>query len=136
MSKRVSCVLLVDDDESTNFINSQLLIRAGFTDHIEVKLNGREALDYLYQSRASPPNEMPFPDVIFLDINMPIMDGWDFLAEYDKFPKEVRDKIMIICMLTTSLHEIDKKKAEESQYISGFLPKPLTLDALNEVLIK
>ena len=80
MGNKLNCILLVDDDEATNFINTALLKKAKVTNRIEVALNGLEALDYL-QTHMHENRRQYFPEIIFLDINMPVMDGWEFIIK-------------------------------------------------------
>lgn len=135
MSTTLNCILVIDDDEPTNFFNQMILEESGCTRHIKIMQSGQEALDYL--SVCTQPgcdeNEYPRPDLILLDINMPVMNGWEFLEEYKKYNTECYAKIV---MLTTSLFPEDKIKAEETPEISGFENKPLTDEKLKAVLKK
>jgi CheY-like chemotaxis protein len=128
MKVKLNSVLLVDDDEATNFINRRIIEKSGIASHIEVAYNGKEALDYLccsgkYEKIGAP---FPKPKLILMDINMPVMDGWEFLEAYRKLDNDKKsDKILI--MLTTSFNPDDKIKAENILEISGFQSKPLDL---------
>lgn len=135
MKHKLNCVLVIDDDEPTNFFTRMILEESGCTNHIKVMQSGQEALDYLAKSEqaGSDASLYPSPDLIFLDINMPAMDGWEFLAEYRKL--SIVNKIIVV-MLTTSLFPEDKLKAEEMPEISGFENKPLTEEKLHQVLEK
>ncbi len=135
MKQKLNCVLVIDDDEPTNFFTRMILEESGCTDHIKVMQSGQEALDYLAKSEQAGCDAScyPSPDLIFLDINMPAMDGWEFLVEYRNL--NVADKIIVV-MLTTSLFPEDKLKAEEMPEISGFENKPLTAEKLHKVLEK
>src|ERR1700750_2590044 len=99
--KRLNCVLLIDDDEPTNFLNKMTLEQAGCTRIIRVAQSGQEALDYLRNcgpADGDDPSE-PCPDLIFLDINMPAMDGWEFLRRYKQLPEGQKGEAVLI-MLT------------------------------------
>ena len=135
MKQKLNCVLVIDDDEPTNFFTRMILEESGCTDHIKVMQSGQEALDYLAKSEQAgcDASRYPSPDLIFLDINMPAMDGWEFLVEYRNL--NVTDKIIVV-MLTTSLFPEDKLKAEGMPEISGFENKPLTAEKLHKVLEK
>jgi CheY-like chemotaxis protein len=135
MKQKLNCVLVIDDDEPTNFFTRMILEESGCTNHIKVMQSGQEALDYLAKSEQAgcDASRYPSPDLIFLDINMPAMDGWEFLVEYRNL--NVADKIIVV-MLTTSLFPEDKLKAEEMPEISGFENKPLTAEKLHKVLEK
>jgi CheY-like chemotaxis protein len=136
MTKKLKCVLLVDDDNGANFINRMIIEEAGITDHIEITLNGQEALDYLAKSgKYKDKGTRTAPELILLDINMPVIDGWEFLDEYNKL-KEDQKNSSIIVLLTTSLNPDDKKRAEKNPVISSFENKPLDLKILEKIVTK
>ena len=83
------CILLIDDDDATNFIHEMVIKMADIDTHIEICTSARKALDYLTcKGEYSANTSYPQPGIIFLDINMPGMSGWDFLKEYDSLPEE------------------------------------------------
>lgn len=127
MIKKLSCILFIDDDEPTNFLNKMTTEQSGYTDRVEVFQSGQEALDYL-----SGP--FPSPDLIFLDINMPAMDGWEFLDRYRDLARTNKADIVLV-MLTTSLNPDDEVKTREIREVAGFENKPL-LEARLEDLLK
>ena len=118
-----SKVLLVEDDETANFISKTVLKSLGVVDVDEV-LNGKDACDYL---------EKDCPDVVFLDIKMPVMDGWEFLDEKEEMElcKDIK-----VAILTSSLHPEDKKRAENYHCVIAYLEKPLTKEKVQTVLHK
>ena len=135
MTQKLNCILVIDDDEPTNFFTRIILEEANCCNHIKTVQSGQEALDYMTQSEkpGADPNLYPSPDLIFLDINMPAMNGWEFLDEYRKLSIAPQHKIIMV-MLTTSLFPEDKAKAGRSPEISGFENKPLTQDKLERIL--
>ncbi len=102
---------------------------AGFAEHIKIAENGQEALDYL---NANKDSEYVRPNLIFLDVNMPIMNGLEFLEHYNQLEKELQSEMMVV-MLTTSLNPQDKVTAESNERVSHFLNKPLTIEMLREL---
>ncbi|WP_268034720.1 response regulator [Algoriphagus sp. PAP.12] len=115
-------IFLVDDDPINNLINKRLLGKVGIAENIYEFLEGSEALGYLEDSQT--PQEV----LIFLDINMPVMNGWEFLDAYlEKLP-ERKDKIVI---LSSSIDFQDRQKAMEYEVVLGFLEKPLTMDKIH-----
>lgn len=135
MKKRLNCVLLVDDDKGTNFINQMIIKKADIADHVQTVLNGKEALDFItnkgkYEKAG---NVFPQPMLTLLDINMPVMDGWEFLEAYHALEEHQKGKIIII-MLTTSLNPDDKIRAEEISEVSGFKSKPLSIETVEEIM--
>jgi len=131
MKKRLSCILLIDDDEPTNFLNRATLEEIGCADRIQVAQSGQEALDYL--ARTGEDASFPLPNLIFLDINMPAMDGWEFLARYDELEQTQRAEVVVV-MLTTSLNPEDEVRACSMPSISGFRCKPLNRDMFDSLL--
>jgi CheY-like chemotaxis protein len=88
-----------------------------------------DALEYIQDSQDDPES---LPELIFLDINMPEMSGFDFLDEYKKFPEAIKKKCIII-MLSSSLHPEDRERALESPYVYKFVSKPINADKLEEL---
>ena len=130
MKQKLNSVLLIDDDESTNFLNELILNEADCTKQIVAVQSGKKALDFIKQKKA---NSVKEPDLIFLDVNMPAMDGWEFLEEYVRLPKEDRNSIVIV-MLTTSLNPDDEERAKTYSEVNGFCHKPLTFEILQSVM--
>lgn len=135
MKNKLNCILLIDDDEATNYINKKLIIKAAITEKIDVVLNGKEALAYLTNTGkyASQGEDYPKPMLIFLDINMPVMDGWEFLTEYEQLPEHLKAQIIIV-MLTSSNNPDDLKRAQSLDTRLGFKNKPLSIAVLNEIV--
>ena len=135
--KKLNSVLLIDDDVATNFINKMIIKKAEITDHIEIVLNGQEALDYLTNSGKYEKSDgiFPKPMLILLDINMPVMDGWEFADAFSKLEENQKENIVII-MLTSSLNPDDKERASKLSAISGFQNKSLTMERFTTILNK
>jgi CheY-like chemotaxis protein len=133
--KRLNSVLLIDDDTATNFISKMLFKKAGITDHIETALNGQQALEYLTNTGKYEKTDgvFPKPMLILLDINMPIMDGWEFVEAFSKLDENQKGEVVIV-MLTSSLNPDDKERAAKLPVICGFQNKILTMDALNSIM--
>lgn len=134
--KKVNCILLVDDNPGDNTYHKIIITEANICNHIQIVTSGKEALDYI--NKAGEPNQAEFfpkPDLIFLDINMPGMNGFDFLEEYKKIDEKLKSKVLII-MLTTSLNPDDKTKAMRYKEVKEFQNKPLTVEILHEIVEK
>lgn len=127
----ISCTLLVDDDETTNFLNQALLRRMAVSDAVLVAGNGQEALDLLH-AHCELPTSPTCPALILLDMKMPRMNGFEFLQAYAQRPQRP-NPTMIIIMLTTSLNPTDVAHMQGLP-IAGYLTKPLTRDKVNQVL--
>lgn len=123
-------ILLVDDDESTNFINSIFIKKLDIDVDIYKKMNGSEALDFLNSSKL---NEDFFPCLIVLDINMPIMNGWEFLDQYKNFNESLK-KECIIVMTTVSEDEQDLIRASRNNDIKEYYQKPMSDEKFSQLI--
>ncbi len=128
-TKTIDLVMLVDDNETDNFISKRIIEITKFAKRVEVKNSGKSALDYLKEYQASPEN---LPNIIFLDINMPIVDGFVFLYEFEKFSEVVRNKCKVI-ILSSSDNKRDIDKIVNNNHVIKFITKPLTEVALDEI---
>ena len=129
MENNVDLVMLVDDNDTDNFISKRIIEITKFAKRVEVKNSGKSALEYLEKEQFNPHN---LPDIIFLDINMPIVDGFVFLFEFEMFPDEVKNKCKIV-ILSSSDNKRDIEKIVDNDYVVKFVTKPLTEVALNEI---
>jgi CheY-like chemotaxis protein len=127
----ISCTLLVDDDDTTNFLNQALLRRMAVTDTVLVAGNGQEALDLL-RTHCATATSPTCPALILLDMKMPRMNGFEFLQAYAQRPPSDNPAVVII-MLTTSLNPQDVVRMEGLP-IAGYLTKPLTRDKITQLL--
>ena len=127
----LTSILLVDDDPTTNFLNQLLLTRLQVAEQVLVAENGEQALRTVVQACLDPA-AMACPQLILLDMNMPVMNGLAFLEAYQQLPLAQRQAIVIV-LLTTSLHERDLAQAQLLP-IAGFLNKPLTREKVMTVL--
>ncbi|HZG24110.1 MAG TPA: response regulator [Chitinophagaceae bacterium] len=130
MQSKLDWVLLVDDDNDCNFFHQRVLTTVGCTNLIDVANDGWEALDVL---KAKALATSPGNGIIFLDINMPGLNGWEFLDEYIKPAMKLEQQIVII-MLSSSLNPDDKERALSYKCVNGFTNKPLTKVAVNALL--
>ncbi len=133
--KGLNCILLIDDDEANNYLNRKLIELSGIDVHVEVALNGLAALEYLTSTGDFANKKFPCPELIFLDINMPRMNGWEFLEEYEKLKIEQKGKI-VIAMLTSSNNIDDMQRAKQEEFLSDYIYKPLTQEKLELIVYR
>ncbi|MCC5920580.1 MAG: response regulator [Cyclobacteriaceae bacterium] len=127
--KNIDLVLLVDDNDTDNFISKRIIEITDFASNVEIKNSGKSALEYLENHKSQPEK---IPNLIFLDINMPIVDGFVFLYEFEKFDQIIKDKCKVI-ILSSSDNKRDIDKIVNNDHVIKFITKPLTESALQEI---
>jgi len=126
-------IMLIDDNEIDNLINQKMIEASGICERILVHSGAKHALESLRNIEKLSSNPAEFlPEVIFLDIDMPIMDGFQFLEDFSKLSEVIRDTCKVI-MLTSSMNPQDLVKARKSQYVKKYINKPLSQDVLSKL---
>jgi CheY-like chemotaxis protein len=128
---KVKHVCIVDDDELFQFVMRQHFERLELVERINKFTDGEQALNYI-KSHIDHPDELP--DLILLDVNMPYMDGWQFMSEFVQLslPEE---KPIRVYILTSSTHESDLQRAKEFPTLAGYLVKPIGKNIIRELLL-
>lgn len=126
----IQSVLLVEDQPPMNFLNKMILLESNKVQSIDIALNGEEALSYLNNQTASG---KPFPSIIFLDLNMPRMNGWEFLEEYKLYDESLRENTVIV-ILTSSTNPEDQAKGEQHHMVDLYRLKPITEELIDEIV--
>jgi len=130
MSSTPPEIFLVEDDDLFTMLLKRSLKKIGHINQLTTFKNGKEILDYLKNSNTETDT---FPDIILLDINMPILDGWQFLDAfktfYDTLPKQPK-----IYMLSSSIFTADIEKSKEYKIVTDYLIKPIPVDKLKEII--
>ncbi|WP_247235426.1 response regulator transcription factor [Telluribacter sp. SYSU D00476] len=126
----VKNIFLIEDDETTMLLLRKTILRYSFAENIIELRHGRQALDYLEQIMSG--QEELAPDLIMLDLDMPVMDGWQFLDEYTRRYKHHFPHTQI-CILTTSDDEEEYQRAKQYPIVTYFLKKPCFLSDLDQV---
>lgn len=129
-NSRPVSVLLVDDDEINNFISIKLIKKALLNTEIMACLNGKFAIDQLVELQRNDPSKLP--DYILLDINMPIMNGWEFLDEYKRLNIDPSGKSKVF-IISSSVFSNDINKARSYPLVKDFISKPLNVDKIVEL---
>ena len=125
MGQNLNRILLIDDNAHDNFFHARAIKMANFVGEVVVKDDPFAALEYLRADSHTP-------DLIFLDINMPGLNGWEFLEKYRLLDEDKKSKIMVV-MLTTSGNPDDEVKANSIAEVSAFRSKPLTPEMFDEI---
>lgn len=125
----LSTVLLVEDDKVTNLLHTRMIDRSGLVDHVDIATDGMAALEYL---KVRTLKGAPLPEVILLDINMPRMDGFEFLQEYVKLDTDAQTVKPMIIMLSTSVLRADEERAEADPNVFRYISKPIHAEDIGE----
>lgn len=123
-------ICLIDDDEVYQFLCKKTIEKSHHVKNIMIFSNGKEAIDFFTENTT---NTIGLPDVIFLDLDMPLMDGWQFLEEYIPLKLDIKKQI-IIYIVTSSSHPSDLSRAKEISDITGYLIKPITTENFNSIM--
>ena len=127
-------VMLIDDNEIDNLINQKMIEAASITQHIYTHTGARSAIEFLRnveKLEASIADQI-LPNVIFLDIDMPLMDGFQFLDEFERLHETTKNKCKIV-MLTSSINPQDVNKSKEYAYVKKYINKPLSQENLEKL---
>jgi CheY-like chemotaxis protein len=127
--KKYRSVMLIDDNEIDNLINQKMIEAASIADNIYTHTGAKSAIEFLRNMERLDVAEKVLPDVIFLDIDMPLMDGFQFLDEFEKLSDMTRKKCRIV-MLTSSINPQDFSRSKKYNNVKLYLNKPLTHENL------
>ncbi|WP_199118673.1 response regulator [Pedobacter sp. ASV28] len=121
-------LLVIDDDDINIFIISKIVEKTGYDVEICAKHNGQLAIDYI---KDLVENHEQLPQLVLVDINMPILNGWEFIEAFEALNLEVKNDMY---MLSSSVYENDIEKAKSYKSVKGFISKPLSIDRLKELI--
>ena len=126
-------IMLIDDNEIDNLINQKIIESSNISKHIFTHTSGKSAIEFLKNmEKIAARVDNVLPEVIFLDIDMPLMDGFQFLDEFNKLSNETK-KYCNIVMLTSSINPQDMNKSKKYDYVKKYVNKPLTQDSLKKL---
>ncbi|MDH5399238.1 MAG: response regulator [Cyclobacteriaceae bacterium] len=128
-NRKINNVLIIDDNEIDQFITQSVIKLAKCDAEVHSVSNVNEALYFLQKGLNG---EIPIPELILLDIHMPVLNGWNFLTEYQKLSHALTDKIVLV-MFSSSINKNDRKQAANFQEIADFIEKPITVDKFNKI---
>ncbi|WP_339723756.1 response regulator [Maribacter stanieri] len=130
---RINTILLVDDDDASNFLHSIFINKLDMDVNINSALNGQEAIDFIL---GKGQEQLELPCMVMLDLRMPVMDGWQFMKAYEELvPKKLKSQITIV-LVTISDNKEDKERAISNKYIADFAQKPLSDETFKALIQK
>lgn len=124
-------ILIIDDDNVFIFLSKKLFSRHAGDCNVFTCGNGKEGIDFIHNKIR---NKAPLPEIILLDINMPVFNGWDFLEEFILLPDEHTSRSDIF-ILTSSIREDDKERSKNYFIVKEFISKPLTPQIMQKIIL-
>lgn len=132
--KKYRTVMLIDDNEIDNLINQKMIEAASITENIYTHTGAKSAIEFLKNMERLDVAEKVLPDVIFLDIDMPLMDGFQFLDEFEKLGDTTKTKCKIV-MLTSSINPQDFNRSKKYDNVKLYLNKPLSHESIQKLSV-
>lgn len=132
MAKRYKTVMLIDDNEIDNLINQKMIEAASIAENIYTHTGAKSAIEFLRNMEKLKNSNEVLPDVIFLDIDMPLMDGFQFLDEFEKLSNGTK-KLCKIIMLTSSINPQDFDRSKKYNSVKLYLNKPLSQESIQKI---
>ncbi len=130
---KFNSILLIDDNEIDNLINQKMIEASGFAERIFLFTGAYGALDFLRNlEKSNGITEENIPDLIFLDINMPLLDGFQFLNEYQKLSPKITDKCKVV-MVSSSTSPMDMERSINAKHVIKYVNKPLSIKILQSL---
>ncbi len=128
-AKKFRTVMLIDDNEIDNLINQKMIEAAAVAENIYTHTGAKSAIEFLRNMEKLDMADKVLPDVIFLDIDMPLMDGFQFLDEFEKLSTSAKKKCAIV-MLTSSINPQDFNRSKKYPNVKLYLNKPLSHESI------
>ncbi len=136
MTPKYNTVMLIDDNDIDNLINQKIIESSNICNHIFTHTSGKSAIEFLKNAVkiAEVAGNQVMPEIIFLDIDMPLMDGFQFLDEFENLSENIKNHCKIV-MLTSSINSKDVKKSQRYSNVKQYVNKPLTKESLKDLEI-
>ena len=126
--KKHKTVLMIDDNDIDGFVTKKIIEKSGFAKNVILKKSAVKALEYL---RSNDSLRKSFPDIIFLDLRMPEMDGFKFLDEFEKLNNNSINNCKIV-VFSSSIDTDDYNRVKHNKFVKQFIRKPISMEAIKE----
>ncbi len=135
MGQKVELACIIDDDKIYVNLVKKIIEIKKLSENLLIFKNGKEALDYFKEIMENATDEDKLPDIIFLDLNMPVMDGWEFLNEFIKIKNQLNKKITLY-VVSSSIDPRDLERARSFNLVTDYLIKPIELKKFEKIFEK
>ena len=135
MGQKVALAYIIDDDKIYVNLVKKIIEIKKLSENLLIYKNGKEALDYFKQIMETATDEDKLPDIIFLDLNMPVMDGWEFLNEFIKIKNNLHKKITLY-VVSSSIDPRDLERAKSINMVTDYLIKPIELKKFEKIFAR
>ncbi|MCB7481766.1 response regulator [Christiangramia sediminis] len=135
MGQKVELACIIDDDKIYVNLVKKIIEIKKLSENLLIYKNGKEALDYFKDIMENATDEDKLPDIIFLDLNMPVMDGWEFLNEFIKIKNSLNKKITLY-VVSSSIDPRDLERAKSFNLVTDYLIKPIELKKFEKIFEK
>lgn len=135
MGQKVELACIIDDDKIYVNLVKKIIEIKRLSENLLIYKNGKEALDYFRLVMENVTDEEKLPDIIFLDLNMPVMDGWEFLSEFIKIKNKLNKKITLY-VVSSSIDPRDLERAKSFNMVTDYLIKPIELKKFEQIFDK
>jgi CheY-like chemotaxis protein len=132
MLHNLNSILLIDDDNTTNYLHKKIISKSEIDIPIKVANNGKEGIDELIALNEILKDKEELV-LIFLDVNMPVMDGWTFLDYFNEIESKLNYTTQLF-MVSSSINPDDKNRALKNDNVIDYLPKPLNVTIIKSIL--
>jgi CheY-like chemotaxis protein len=126
--KKYNTVLMIDDNDIDGYVTKKIIEKSDFAKNVIIKKSGVKALEYLKSNDSS---RKSFPDIIFLDLRMPEMDGFKFLDEFEKLSNDSINNCKIV-VFSSSIDADDYNRVNKNKFVKKFIRKPISMEAIEE----
>ena len=135
MGQKVELACIIDDDKIYVNLVKKIIEIKKLSQELLIFKNGKEALDYFKEIMENATDEDKLPDIIFLDLNMPVMDGWEFLNEFIKIKNNLSKKVTLY-VVSSSIDPRDLERAKSFNLVTDYLIKPIELKKFEKIFAR